>query len=112
MRLHPDPNQIVRLQHLNRLLLRQSHNGPLDSAPILSVLSPREILPETGIDPPLPQFLRKDVILNGLCVHMLQGCESKGFTCEMELGACEGAGAEVSRDNTQNVTIDVAMMSR
>jgi hypothetical protein len=31
MRLHPDPNQIVRLQHLNRLLLRQPHSGSFRS---------------------------------------------------------------------------------
>ena len=59
MRLHPDPKQIVGLQHLDGLLLRQSHNGPLDSAPILSVLTVGEILPETGIDPPLPLFFAR-----------------------------------------------------
>jgi hypothetical protein len=47
-------------------------------------------------DPPSPLFLRKDIILKGLYVHMAQGCEIKGFTCEMELGACGRAGAEVS----------------
>jgi hypothetical protein len=26
----------------------------------------------------------------------VQGCESKGFTCEMELRACDEAGGELS----------------
>src|SRR5579872_1083251 len=65
VRLHPDPEQIVGFEHLDGLLFRQSHNGPLDSAPILSVLSAGEILPETGIDPPLPYFA--------------QECDSKWF---------------------------------
>ena len=112
VRLHADPDEIVGLQHLDGLQLGQSHNGPLDTAPILSVLSAREILPEMGIDPPLPLFLRKNVILNGLCVNIVQECESKGVTGEFGLGAWDLAGAEVSRDNTQNVTIDAAIMSR
>jgi len=56
--------------------------------------------------------LCKDVILNGLCVHKVQGCDSKVVTQEFRMGASEGSGAEVSPDNTVHVTTDAAVMSR
>src|SRR5580704_4143012 len=56
--------------------------------------------------PTPPGVFCKNVNLNGLCVHMMQECESKGFTQEFRFGASEGAGAEVSPDNTRHVTTD------
>jgi hypothetical protein len=38
VRLHPNAHQIIRLQHLNRLLFAQSHNASLYEASILAVL--------------------------------------------------------------------------
>src|SRR5580704_9444754 len=68
-----------------------------------------ESFPKRESTHPLPLFSRKNVILNGLCVHRVQECESKGVTGEFRLGACDPASAEVSRDNTRKVTIYIAI---
>src|SRR5580700_9995937 len=58
-----------------------------------------------GVATPTPRgVFCKNVILNGLCVHMMQECDSKGVTQESGLEDPVGSGAEVSRDNTRYVT--------
>jgi hypothetical protein len=63
-------------------------------------------------DPPLPMFLRKNVILKVLHVKIAQERESKDVTLEFASGAGEEAGAKVKRGNTRKITIDVAIMLR
>src|ERR1700722_5635120 len=133
MRLHADPEQIVGLQHLDGLLLRQSHNESLGCIPILSVLPITRSAHGWGSRYPPPGgfaqeceskwFVRtpffKNVILKGLfarfwCIlaRISQECENKGVRLEFGSGSGEQAGARVGRGNTRKVTINIAMMSR